>query len=77
MTVGDAEIRIVAPTPRCVVPTLAHGGDLPDDPGVLRTAARLNRVTMPDSGRLTCVGAYGAVRRPGRLRLGDRIAFAR
>jgi uncharacterized protein YcbX len=76
MTVaGHAEIRIVAPTPRCAVPTLAHGDDLPDDPAVLRTAARLNRVPVLDSGRLTCVGAYGAVHRPGRLRLGDRIAF--
>jgi uncharacterized protein YcbX len=77
MTVAaHAEIRIVTPTPRCAVPTLAQGSDLPDDPAVLRTAARLNRVPVFDLGRLTCVGAYGAVQREGPLRVGDRITIA-
>ncbi|MEV4711304.1 MOSC domain-containing protein [Micromonospora sp. NPDC049374] len=77
MTVAaHAEIRIVAPTPRCAVPTLAQGADLPDDPAVLRTAARLNRVPVFDLGKLTCVGAYGAVQREGPLRIGDRIMIA-
>jgi len=73
---AHTEIRIVTPTPRCAVPTLAQGSDLPDDPAVLRTAARLNRVPVFDLGRLTCVGAYGAVQRQGPLRVGDRIAIA-
>lgn len=75
LALGDAEVRIVAPTPRCAVPTLAQGDDLPDDPGVLRTAARLNRVTL-DWGTFTCVGAYGAVSRSGPLRVGDPIHVA-
>ncbi|AEV86533.1 MOSC domain-containing protein 1 [Actinoplanes sp. SE50] len=74
---GHAEIRIVTPTPRCAVPTLAQGADLPDDPDVLRTAARLNRVPVFDLGELTCVGAYGAVQRHGPLRIGDRITITR
>jgi uncharacterized protein YcbX len=74
LTVGDgAELRVVAPTPRCSVPTLAQGDDLPDDPEVLRTAARVNRVPVLDLGVLTCVGAYAAVRRGGSLRVGDRV----
>ncbi|GLW29810.1 MOSC domain-containing protein [Actinoplanes regularis] len=73
---GQAEIQIITPTPRCAVPTLAQGDDLPDDPAVLRTAARLNRVPLFDGPPLTCVGAYAAVHREGTLRLGDRIKIA-
>jgi hypothetical protein len=77
MTVGaHAEIRIVSPTPRCAVPSLAQGSDLPDDPAVRRTAARLNRVPVFDLGLLTCVGAYGAVLHGGPLRVGDRVTIA-
>jgi uncharacterized protein YcbX len=73
---AHAEIRISTPTPRCVVPTLAQGGDLLDDPAVLRTAARLNRVPVFGLGPLTCVGAYGAVQREGSLRVGDLMTIA-
>ena len=73
---GLAELRVIVPTPRCVVPTLAQGRDLPHDPDVLRTAARLNRVPVLNLGVLTCVGAYAAVRRGGRLRVGDRVLVA-
>jgi uncharacterized protein YcbX len=69
-------IRVIAPTPRCVVPTLAQRADLPDDPHVLRTAARLNRVPVFDLGALTCVGAYASVERGGPLRVGDRVCVA-
>ncbi|UWP86450.1 MOSC domain-containing protein [Dactylosporangium fulvum] len=74
LTTGDSvALRIVVPTPRCVVPTLPQGEDLPEDPGVIRTAARLNRVQVLDLGRLTCVGAYGAVAQEGTLRVGDLV----
>jgi uncharacterized protein YcbX len=44
LRVGDELVlRVVAPTPRCAVPTLAHG-ILPGDPEALRVTARLNRV---------------------------------
>lgn len=73
---GGAKLRVVAPTPRCVVPTLAQGNDLGDDADVLRTAARVNRTPVLDLGPMTCVGAYGAVGQGGRLRIGDRITIA-
>jgi len=73
---AGVSVRIVAPTPRCAVPTLAQGTDLADDPDVLRTAARVNRVPVLDLGVLTCVGAYGAVHRGGRLRVGDSVTVA-
>jgi len=77
LSLGDqAGVRVVAPTPRCAVPTLAQGGDLADDPDVLRTAARVNRVPVLDLGALTCVGAYAAVLRGGHLRVGDRVTVA-
>ncbi len=76
MIVADqAEIQIITPTPRCAVPTLAQGADLPDDPAVLRTAARLNRIPIFDGAPLTCVGAYGTVHRQGPLRVVDRITI--
>ena len=72
---AKAQVRVVAPTPRCAVPTLAQGDDLPDDPEVLRTAARVNRVPVLDLGVLTCVGAYGAVGCGGPLRVGDLVTL--
>ncbi|GAA3453807.1 MOSC domain-containing protein [Dactylosporangium matsuzakiense] len=77
LTIGDgAVIRVLHPTPRCAVPTLAQGDDLPDDPAVLRAAARANRVALWGPGPLTCVGAYGSVERTGALRVGDVVRVA-
>jgi uncharacterized protein len=77
LTIGDdVRVRIVAPTPRCVVPTLAHGTELAEDRHLLRTAARLNRVPVLNLGTLTCVGAYGSVRSGGRLRVGDLVQMS-
>jgi hypothetical protein len=71
LVTGDATLRVMTPTPRCVVPTLDHGNGA--DPEVLRTAARSNRVQVLDIGVLTCVGAYASVDRPGTLRIGDLV----
>ncbi|MDH6461907.1 uncharacterized protein YcbX [Micromonospora sp. A200] len=66
-------LRVVAPTPRCAVPTLAHG-PLPPDPEALRAAARLNRVVpLPALGPQPCVGAYAVVVRAGRVEVGDPV----
>ncbi|MEU4567735.1 MOSC domain-containing protein [Micromonospora sp. NPDC023956] len=70
---AELVLRVVAPTPRCAVPTLAHG-ELPADPDALRVPARLNRVApVPQLGPLPCVGAYARVVRPGRVAVGDRV----
>jgi uncharacterized protein YcbX len=59
----DVRLRITGGCPRCVMTTLAQR-DLPQDPGILRTAAQHNHVT---------VGVYAAVVRGGRIRRGDPV----
>ncbi|MEV4492910.1 MOSC N-terminal beta barrel domain-containing protein [Micromonospora coxensis] len=66
-------LRVLAPTPRCAVPTLAHGR-LPRDPEALRAPARLNRVVpLPGLDPQPCLGAYATVVRPGRVAVGDPV----
>jgi uncharacterized protein YcbX len=72
LRIGEALFRVVVPTPRCVVPTLAHG-ELPADPSLMRTVAREHRVPVLDLGRLSCVGVYLDVLEPGAIRLGDPV----
>ena len=56
----EVRIEVSGPCPRCVMTTLAQG-DLPKDPGILKTAARHNDVR---------VGAYAAVVQTGTIRIG-------
>ncbi len=56
-------LNITGPCGRCVMTTLARG-DLPADPGILRTAAQHNQVN---------VGVYAAVVRGGTIRRGDPV----
>jgi uncharacterized protein len=62
LAIGD-EVRlgITGPCPRCVMTTLPQG-DLPSDPGILRTAAKHNQVN---------VGVYATVLQGGTIRRGD------
>ena len=67
LTMGEAvRLSITGPCPRCVMTTLAQG-DLPKDPGILRTAAQHNRVN---------VGVYASVLRGGPVRRGDPVRLA-
>lgn len=59
----EVRLRVLMPTPRCVVTTLAQG-DLPNDPGILRTAAQHNSAN---------VGVYASVERGGVIRRGDEL----
>nr|WP_062333437.1 MOSC N-terminal beta barrel domain-containing protein [Herbidospora sakaeratensis] len=68
IAVGPVVLRVLAPTPRCAVPTLAHG-DLPRRADAVRTLLRDNRVDGSP-----CLGAYAEVLRPGDLAVGDRAA---
>jgi uncharacterized protein YcbX len=69
----DLVLRVIARTPRCAVPTLAHG-PLPRDPDALRVLARHNRVEPLDSlDPEPCAGVYAEVLRPGRIRTGDQV----
>jgi uncharacterized protein YcbX len=67
LAIGDeVRLRITGPCPRCVMTTLPQG-DLPKDPGILRTAVEQNQ------GH---VGVYATVERGGRIRRGDVIVRA-
>ncbi|WP_084957658.1 MOSC domain-containing protein [Thermoactinospora rubra] len=74
LRVGDGlTLRVVASTPRCAVPTLAHGG-LPRDPSALRVLAAHNRVpAMPGRDPEPCAGVYAQVLRGGRVEVGDVV----
>jgi len=64
VTVGtDVRFNVTSPSGRCVMTTLAQG-DLPVDPGILRTAAQYNQAN---------VGVYAAVVRGGTIRRGDLV----
>jgi uncharacterized protein YcbX len=64
LAIGDAvRLSITGPCLRCVMTTLAQG-DLPRDPGILRTAAQHNKVS---------VGVYATVERGGMIRRGDAV----
>ena len=64
LAIGDqVRLNITGPCPRCVMTTLSQG-DLPRDPGILRTAAQHNQVN---------VGVYAAVVRGGTIRRRDPL----
>jgi uncharacterized protein len=77
LRIGDQIVlRVIARTPRCAVPTLAHGA-LPRNPDALRVLARHNRVEPLDSlDAEPCAGVYAEVLRPGRIRAGDPVRLA-
>jgi len=60
----EVKIQVTGPCPRCVMTTLAQG-DLPQDPGVLKTAAKYNEVR---------VGIYASVVQQGTVRIGDGVS---
>jgi uncharacterized protein YcbX len=67
VAIGDeVRLSVTGPCPRCVMTTLTQG-DLPRDPGILRTAAQGNHVN---------VGVYASVLQGGKVRRGDSITVA-
>ena len=73
---NELVVRVIARTPRCAVPTLAHGA-LPRDPDALRVLARHNRVEPLDTlDPEPCAGVYAEVLRPGHIRTGDAVRLA-
>jgi hypothetical protein len=67
------ELAVELHTPRCVVPTRARE-ELPAEPGLLRRIVDEHRVDLGWYGRHGCAGAYATVARPGRVRVGERLA---
>jgi uncharacterized protein YcbX len=72
LRIGGVTLRVMGPTPRCVIPTLEHG-PRPRAPHALRTPVAENRVEAFNFGVLPCAGAYLEVVSGGTLRAGDRI----
>lgn len=69
---GRTRIHIVAPTVRCIMPTLAQPG-LERDHGILRTMAKANVRELGPLGKFACAGAYAEVVTPGPVRVGDTV----
>jgi uncharacterized protein YcbX len=64
LAIGDSvRLSITGRCGRCVMTTLAQG-DLPQDPGILRTVAQHNKVN---------VGVYATVERGGTIHRGDAV----
>jgi len=73
---NDLVLRVIARTPRCAVPTLAHGA-LPRNPDALRVLARHNRIQPLDTlDPEPCAGVYAEVLEPGHIRIGDPVRLA-
>ncbi len=69
----EVRLSVIAPCARCVMTTLPQG-DLPNDPGILRTAALHNRVNIPVIEQaMPSVGVYAVVLRGGAIRRGDPV----
>jgi uncharacterized protein len=75
LTIGTVRLSVFAPTPRCVMVTLAQPG-LAADRDVLRTVARHNRAEVPGAGVFACLGAYAGVDVGGRIRTGDNVELS-
>jgi hypothetical protein len=72
MAIGSALVRVILPTPRCAVPTLAQPS-LPENLEALRSIVKLNRVRVANQGRLPCLGVYAEVIQQGVVHVGDAV----
>lgn len=73
LRIGDqVTLRVVLPTPRCAIPTLAQG-ELPPRPGALVAAIKRNRIDIEGFGNQPCAGVYATVLREGVVRRGDPV----
>jgi uncharacterized protein YcbX len=72
----DAVLEVVVPTPRCVIPSLAHTKNQPDR-ALLKTLAEHHREDVPGFGRATCFGFYANVIAEGAVTIGDEARVTR
>lgn len=74
LRIGDTVLRVLLPTPRCVVPGLRT--DAAVDRQLLAVLAREHRTAVGGLGRAACFGVYAEVLRPGRLEVGQTVEGA-
>ncbi len=74
VAVGEfVRLNVIIPCPRCVMTTLPQG-DLPKDPGILRTAAQhTQRIEVQGQTLAALVGVYTGVARGGTIRRGESV----
>ncbi|MGH8999685.1 MAG: MOSC domain-containing protein [Acidimicrobiia bacterium] len=74
---SEVTLQVLVPSPRCAIPTLAHG-DLGPDPDALRVPLRHNMVEIPIEGfgSAPCLGAHATVAQGGRVSAGDEVWLA-
>lgn len=72
LRLGDVVLRVILPTPRCVIPGLSQA-ELPADLSILKALARHYRVPVGGLGRAACFGTYADVVQTGQLRLGQVV----
>lgn len=72
LQIGEVGLRVIVPTTRCTMTTLAQGS-LPRDRRVLQTLAEHNRVEIPGFGVFPCLGASATVEQAGTISVGDPV----
>jgi uncharacterized protein YcbX len=70
ISIGPVRLQVVLPTPRCAVPTLAHGS-LPTEADAVRAVFEQNTIEVPGFGVRPCLGAYAQVLSSGTVAVGD------
>jgi MOSC domain-containing protein len=73
LQIGDVVLRVVLPTPRCVVPGLDPDAGVAIDRQLLSTLAREHRTAVADLGRAACFGVYAEVLHPGQIEVGQPV----
>jgi uncharacterized protein len=74
LQVGTVRLRVVLPTPRCAIPTLAQG-DLPQDPAPIQVLNQHNRVMVEGFGVLPSAGVYAEIITPGEVATGQEVSL--
>ena len=70
--VGELELNVLMPVPRCVMTTLGQD-ELTKDSGVLRAMARHNMIEAGPLGPMPCAGVYAAVASGATISVGDAV----
>ena len=70
----STRLHVACSDARCIMTTLAQE-ELPNDPAILRTLNRYNRIQVGDAGQFPCAGVYATIVATGVVRLGDRVSL--